>query len=118
VDDYKVEYDKFFQKVRKMIHGKQLSGSFYKTNRYEGGSKFRALKRQISDDDIQKWLLSILNQMPKECAFDFLAELTAAWCLFSPKELVAEYHDDESISDVELADWLFSWVLRPFDFFP
>ena len=112
--EYQIAYDKYMELTRAAIRRNQYDRYPDKTNWLEIFSQYRIAKN--ANDEID-YLLDSLNQMPAETAMTFLVELTAIWCLSCSRESVKSYIEDETVSDVDLADTLFSWLLRPFDFF-
>jgi hypothetical protein len=112
--EYQIIYDKYMELTRNVIRQNQYDRYADKTNWLETFPQLRITKD--ANDEID-YLLSSLNQMPTETVVAFLSELTAAWCLSCPRETAKQYLDDVTVSDVDLANTLFSWLLRPFDFF-
>ena len=114
VHEYEVAYNKFIGYTRIVIsqsHYSRIPGKKSWLDKLTKQFEVKTHKDVISE------LLAILIQMPSETAIPFLSELTGAWCLSCPKEGAREYFDNEEISDVDLADNLFTWLLRPFDYF-
>jgi len=114
VPEYEIAYDKFIKLTRAAISLNQYDRYPNKTNLPEIFLQYRTVKD--ANDEID-YLLSSLNQMSTKTGITFLSELTAAWCLACPRETVKHYIDNESVSDIDLANTLFSWLLRPFDYF-
>jgi hypothetical protein len=113
VHEYQVAYDKFIKLTRAAIRRNHYHQSPNKTD----PSSYAIRYTNPNSRDVTVHLLSVINQMSPETAMSFLSELTAAWCLSCPRENAGEYIKDETISDVDFANGLFSWLLRPFDFF-
>jgi hypothetical protein len=109
-NEYQTAYDKFVSDTRKVIHREPFSHSRDKVQSLSHG----AAKHP---EETASELASHLDQLPPENAIEFLSELTGAWCLSCPKEKVRQYYKDENISHIELAETLFSSLLRPFEFF-
>ncbi len=108
--EYQTAYDKFINQTYTVIHREPLYHSRDKV------PSFNHIETKASQE-IAAELSSLLDQLPPENAIEFLSELTGAWCLLCPKEKVSQYYKDENISDIKLAETLFLWLLRPFDFF-
>ena len=108
--EYQTAYDKFISQTDLVIHREPFHHSRDKVQSF-------SQKEANDPQDIAAELSSLLDQLPPENAIEFLSELTGAWCLSCPKEKVRQYYEDENISDIKLAETLFSWLLRPFDFF-
>ena len=114
VPEYKVAYDKFIKRTHDVIRQNNYSRTL--ENKFWHNTRPKQIEVKTHKDLISE-LLTILIQMPTEEAIIFLSELTGAWCLSCPKESARQYFDNEKISDVDLAGNLFSWLLRPFDYF-
>ena len=112
--EYKIAYDNYIEFTRAAIRRIQQIRYSFKTNQSEAFLQHTTAKD--ANDEID-YLLHSLHQMSTESAITFLSELTATWCLSCPREIAKQYMDDETVSDVDLADTLFSWLLRPFDYF-
>ena len=112
--EHKVAYDKFIKRTRDVIRQNNYSRTVENELWRNTQSKHIEVK---THKDVISELLAILIQMPTEAAIIFLSELTGAWCLSCSKESARQYFDNEKISDVDLAGNLFSWLLRPFDYF-
>ena len=108
--EYQPAYDKFINQTYAVILREPLSHS---------RDEVQSINHVEAKDpqEIVTELSSLLDQLPPENAIEFLSELTGAWCLSCPKEKVRQYYEDENISDIKLAETLFLWLLRPFDFF-
>jgi hypothetical protein len=108
--EYQTAYDKFINQTYSVIAHE--SPSYFRGK----VSSFNHIKAK-DPQELSTELSSFLDQLPPEKAIEFLSQLTGAWCLACPKEKVRQYYQDENISDIKLAETLFSWLLRPFDFF-
>ncbi|MEP7134777.1 MAG: hypothetical protein ABI904_07565 [Chloroflexota bacterium] len=114
VGEYQVAYDKYIGLTRVAIRRNNYPRSPNKTH-WSGTSS-----KQIQPKNWNAVIADLVNaliQMPSKTAIIFLSELTGAWCLSCSRESAKQYIYDENISDVDLADTLFSWLLRPFDYF-
>src|SRR5262245_42707788 len=108
--EYQTAYDKFIRQTHVVI---------YREPRYYLRDKVPSF--EVSEakqpEQIASELSSLLDQLARENALEFLSELLGAWCHTCPKEKARKYYKNENISDIELAETLFWWSLRPFDFF-
>ncbi len=109
VDEYQTAYDKFISQTHVVIH---------REPRYHPRGKVQSFEHREAKqpEQIASELSSLLDQLLRENALEFLSELSGAWCLSCPKEKARQYYKNENISDIELAETLFWWLLRPFDF--
>ena len=109
VDEYQTAYDQFIRQTHLVIH-RETFRQRDKVQLFE----YRGAKQP---EQIASELSALLDQLPRENGLEFLSELLGAWCLTCPKEKARKYYKNENISDIELAETLFWWSLRPFDFF-
>jgi len=114
VHEYNIAYDKYIKYTRDAIRQNHYYRSVDKTQWFDNLFQY---EKAVKHKNIIDQLVSALHQMPPEVALKFLSELTSAWCLSCSREKAKQYIDNENISDVDLADTLFTWLLRPFDFF-
>ena len=114
VHEYNIAYDKYIEYTRVAIHQSRYQRSTDKINWLESLFQY---KKAVQHKNTIDQLVLTLGQMPPEIALIFLSELTSAWCLSVSREKAKHYIHNKDMSDVELADTLFTWLLRPFDFF-
>lgn len=114
VPEYNAAYDKFIKLTRDAI--RQISYPRQPEKKLGRNGLPKQIEVKTHKGVISE-LSAMLTRMPTEEAMIFLSVLTGAWCLSCPKENARQYFDNEEISDVDLANNLFSWLLRPFDFF-
>jgi len=107
ISEYQIAYDKYIELTRAAIRKNQYSRYSDKANWLEAFLQLRITKD--ANDEID-YLLSSLRQMSTETAVTFFSELTAAWCLSCSRETAKHYIVHETISDVDLADTLLSWL--------
>lgn len=112
--EYNIVYDKYIEYTRNAIRQNRFQRSSDKIKWPENPFQYKkAVKHKNTIDQ----LVRTLEQMPPENALIFLSELTSAWCFSVSREKARQYIHNENMSNADLADVLFTWLLQPFDFF-